>query len=104
MENFHKTYWIGDNFLRFESVDRNHGNVADQQECHNLTTRLGAIMFGQVHAATCHVSDEQKLQNHLENSDRRGDGDKKVLVVWVLVGVQSTGNQAENGVQEETEG
>lgn len=88
------TYWIGDNFLRFESVDRNHCNVADQQECDDLTTWLGAVVFGQVHSSTCHVCDEQKLQNDLENGDRRCDGDEKVLVV--LVGVQSTGNQAEH--------
>lgn len=88
------TYWIGDNFLRFESVDRDHCNVADQQECDDLTARLGTVVFGQVYSTTCHVSDEQKLQDDLENGDRRCDGDEKVLVV--LVGVQSTSNQAEH--------
>lgn len=79
------TYWIGDHFLSFKCVNGNHCNVADQQESDNLATRLWAVVFWQMHSATCHVGNEEKLQNDLQNSNRRCDRDEKILVVFVCI-------------------
>lgn len=48
-----------------------------------------------------HISNEQELQNDLQNGNRRGDGDEEILIVFV--GIQSAGDKAEHRVDEETE-
>lgn len=59
-------YRVSENFLGLEGVDEPHGNVADKQEGDSLARGLAALLFGKVHAAARHVSNEQQLKNHLE--------------------------------------
>lgn len=56
-------------------------------------------MLRQVNTSTWNIADKQQLENNLKDRNWRGDGDEKILVVFV--GVQSSGNHAEYGVQEQ---
>lgn len=93
---------VGEDFLGFKGVDEPHGDVADEQEGDGLARRLGALLFGQVHAAPGHVRDEQHLQDHLEYAQSAGDHDEEVRLVSEHA--HSAGDDAEDGVDEETEG
>lgn len=62
-------YWISDDFLCFKGVDGDHRDIANQQECDDLAAGLGAIMFWQMNSSTSDISDEQKLQNDLQDGN-----------------------------------
>jgi len=69
---------VGDHFLSLEGVDDPHGDIADEQEGDNLSARLAAVMFRQVHAATSDVCDEQQLEHNLDDGEVSGDHDQQV--------------------------
>lgn len=58
-------------------------------------------MLWQVNSSTCDISDEQKLQNDLQDRNRWRDGYKEILVV--LVAVQRSSNDAKHRVDEKPE-
>lgn len=88
--------------MRLEGVNRKHGNVANQQECYDLASRLNAVVLGQVDSTARNVRDEQQLDDDLDDGDDSGDHDEQVG--FAFHGVQRTGNHAERGVDKQTEG
>lgn len=59
------SYRVEGNFLCFECIDGKHCNVGNQQECNDLTSWLGTIMFWEMDATAWHISNEQQLQYNL---------------------------------------
>lgn len=58
-------YGIGDNFLSFKRVNDPHGNVANEQKCHNLLSGFGSIVLRKVNPASWHICYEHHLQHNL---------------------------------------
>lgn len=94
------TYWISGDFLCLECVDCNHCDVANEQECDNLTTRLGTVMFGQVNSSSRHIGNEQQLQDNLQDCNARCNSHEKMLIT--LENVESSSDHTEDGVKEES--
>lgn len=93
---------VGDDLLGLEGVDHPHSHVADQQEGDNLPAGLAAIMLRQMNTPARHVGNKQHLEDHL--GDREQSSHHHQEIRFMRKGRQRTGNHAEDGVDEETEG
>lgn len=54
-------------FFDFERVDDPHGDIANQQEGHHLTTRFIGILRTRRDASPLGIRNKQQLQNNLTN-------------------------------------
>jgi len=53
-------------FLNFEGKDDPHGYIANQQKCHNLTSRFARIMVIGVDSPSLCICYEQQLEHNLK--------------------------------------
>jgi len=74
--------WVLD-FLNFEGVDDPHGEVANEEECDNLSTRLWVVVVGGVDPPPLGIGDEEELQHHLNDGDGTGGEHQQIPQIVV---------------------
>lgn len=90
---------VGLHFLGLEGVDHPHGHVADQQEGHDLSAGLRAVMFWEMDASAGYVRDEEKLQYHLSDGQQSSDHYQEVRFMSECI--QSSSDNAEHSVDKQ---
>lgn len=61
-------HWVGLDLLRFKRVNNPHGHVADKQECYDLASWFGAVVFWKMNATAGNVADKKQLKDDLNEN------------------------------------